>query len=56
MPSFKCKDIGMDCPFEVKTKSEEDLMKLIASHAATEHKMKDVPPDMLKKIKAAVKP
>ena len=56
MPSFKCKDIGMDCPFETKAKTEPELMKAIAAHAATVHKMKDVPPDMMKKIKAAIKP
>ena len=56
MPSFKCKDIGMDCPFETKAKTEPELMQAIATHAATVHKMKDVPPDMMKKIKAAIKP
>jgi len=47
MPSFKCADIGMQCPFEVKTKTQEDLMKAIATHAGYEHKMKEVPPDMI---------
>jgi predicted small metal-binding protein len=56
MPTFKCKDIGMDCPFEAKAKSQEELMKMISTHAATVHKMKDVPPEMMKKIKAAIKP
>ena len=56
MPSFKCKDVGMECPFEVKTKTEDELMKMIAAHAASAHQMKDVPPDMMKKIKAAIKP
>lgn len=55
MPSFKCVDIGMQCPFEVKTQTEEELMKMIAAHAATSHQMKDVPPDMMVKIKAAIK-
>ena len=55
MPSFKCKDIGMDCPFETKADSVPDLMKEIATHAATVHKMKDVPPDMMMKIKMAIK-
>jgi predicted small metal-binding protein len=55
MPSFKCKDIGMDCPFEAKAKSEAELMKMISTHAATTHKMTNVPPDMMVKIKAAIK-
>jgi predicted small metal-binding protein len=56
MPSFKCADIGMQCPYEVKTKTQEELMKAIAAHAGYEHKMTDVPPDMMVKIKAAIKP
>lgn len=56
MPSFKCVDIGMKCPFEVKTRTEEELMKMVATHAAAEHQMTQMPPDMLKKIKAAIKP
>jgi predicted small metal-binding protein len=56
MPTFKCKDIGMDYPFEAKAKSHEELMKMISTHAATAHKMTSVPPDMMKKIKAAIKP
>ena len=55
MPSFKCADIGMQCPFEVKTKTDDELMKAISTHAATEHQMREVPPDMMMKIKAAVK-
>jgi predicted small metal-binding protein len=56
MPSFKCADIGMKCPFEVKTGTDEELMKMISAHAASQHQMKDVPPDMMMKIKAAIKP
>jgi predicted small metal-binding protein len=55
MPSFKCKDIGMDCPFEAKADSVPELMKAIAAHAASVHKMKDVPPDMMMKIKSVIK-
>ncbi len=56
MPTFKCKDIGMECPFEANAKSEPELMTMIATHAAAVHNMKDVPPDMMVKIKAAIKP
>jgi len=56
MPSFKCKDIGMDCPFEAKAKSNEELMKMISAHASKVHNMTIVPPDMMAKIKGAIKP
>jgi len=55
MPSFKCKDIGMDCPFEAKTKTEDELMRMISAHAASMHGIKTVPPDLMVKIKGAIK-
>jgi predicted small metal-binding protein len=54
MPSFKCRDIGMDCDFETTAATETELMKNIATHALTAHKMISIPPDILAKIKAAI--
>jgi len=55
MPSFKCKDIGMACPFETSAKTEDELMKKIAEHAAKEHGLKTVPPETMTAIKKAIK-
>ena len=56
MPSFKCKDIGMDCKFEATAKTQDELMKKISTHAASAHKMTKVPPETMTKIKKAIKP
>jgi predicted small metal-binding protein len=53
MPSFKCKDIGMACDFTAKTKAE--LMTKIADHASKAHDLKQTPPDLMTKIKKAIK-
>ena len=55
MPSFKCKDIGMSCGFETTAKTEDELMKKIAEHASKAHNMKTIPPDMMEKVKKAIK-
>ena len=55
MPSFKCKDLGMACPFEATAKSEDELMSKIKKHAAQAHDMKEIPPDMMEKIKKVIK-
>jgi predicted small metal-binding protein len=55
MPSFKCKDIGMDCKFETTAPTEAELMKKIAEHAKSAHKMETIPPDVMAKVKAAIK-
>ena len=55
MPSFKCKDVGMKCKFEVKDENQEEMMSMIAMHAEKSHGIKEVPPDMMEKIKKAIK-
>lgn len=55
MPSFKCKDLGMSCPFETTAKTENELMRKIADHAAKAHNMKTISPDMMEKIKKVIK-
>ena len=54
MPSFRC--IAKNCPFETSAPTEAELMKKIAEHAKTVHKMDPMPPDILAKVKAAIKP
>ena len=54
MPSFKCKDLGMDCPFETEAETEGELMKKISNHASKVHDMKEISPDMLAKVKMAI--
>ncbi len=56
MPSFACKDLGMDCTWTTKDKTQEGLMKKIAAHAKKAHNIATVDPAMLEKIKAAIKP
>ena len=53
MPSFVC--IGKDCKFETTAPTEDELMTKIAEHAKTAHKMDPIPPDMMVKVKAAIK-
>ncbi len=45
----------MQCGFEATAKTDEELMKKIADHAAAVHNMKTVPPDVMTKIKNAIK-
>ncbi len=54
MQSFKCKDVGMSCKFEVKDENQEELMSMIAIRGQfVRHE--DVLPEMMEKIKQAMK-
>lgn len=54
MPSFKCKDLGMNCGFETTAANEMELMKNITQHAMTAHQIMSIAPDMMAKIKSAI--
>lgn len=54
MSSFKCRDIGMDCDFEAKAETEDELMAKIAEHADQAHDMKPIAPDVMDKVKQVI--
>ena len=52
---LSCSDVGMACGFQVRAKTEAEVMKLAKTHAAEAHGLKEISADTEKKIKAAVK-
>jgi predicted small metal-binding protein len=55
MASFKCKDVGIKCGFEIKDENHGEMMQIIALHAEKSHNMKELPPEMVEKVKKAIK-
>lgn len=45
----------MECGFEAKAFTKGSLMKKISKHAEEAHGMKEIPPDVLEKVKKAIK-
>jgi predicted small metal-binding protein len=54
MPSFVCKDLGMDCPFTASAPTEAELEKKIAEHAKKAHNL-NPDKEMWKKIKTVIR-
>ncbi len=53
---LRCKDVGMNCDFEIKgASSEEEIMQMAAIHAKVAHNMDKIPPELAAKAKAAIK-
>lgn len=52
---FKCKDIGMDCDFQVTGKEAADLIPQIAEHARTTHQLEEISEDLKDKINESIK-
>jgi len=54
---LRCRDVGMDCPKELRAETEEELLKLAAEHAEKDHgfPVSMIPPSILATVKAAIK-
>ena len=58
MPKYdiKCKDVVPDCSLEIRgASSEEEMMSLLQIHAKICHKLEKVPPEIVEKLKKAIK-
>ena len=53
MLKFKCKDVGFDCGFVAKGKTEDEILGKCASHATKDHNMK--PEDITDELKGKIK-
>ncbi len=53
--AYACRDIGMDCDWTIHAKTEGELLRLIGEHVAQDHKINDTTPDMLIKVRRAIK-
>ena len=48
-------DASAGCAFQVRAKTETEVLKLGAMHAKECHKLESLPPEMAAKVKAAIK-
>jgi len=49
-----CNDVVDGCKFEASAPTEEELLKQVTAHAAKDHGVKEVTPDLAAKVKAAI--
>jgi predicted small metal-binding protein len=49
-----CAAIVPDCPFTASAATEEELMAKVAAHAAHDHGITEVTPELAAKVKAAI--
>jgi predicted small metal-binding protein len=55
MKTLECRDMGVDCNFKATGQTKEEVMQKAGEHAAAEHGMTDMSPEMMAKVAAAVK-
>ena len=50
-----CAEIVPDCPFTASAATEEELLQQVVAHAAHDHGITEVTPELAAKVKAAIK-
>jgi predicted small metal-binding protein len=51
---FPCGAIVPDCPFTASADTEDELLRQVADHAAREHGVTDLTPELAAQVKAAI--
>ncbi len=51
---IRCRDVGFDCDGVIRAKTEEEALRLAAEHAMKVHGLKDITPDIVKKVKSVM--
>jgi len=52
---LRCRDVGLDCDFETRGVTEEEVLLKAIVHARIVHELSDVPPELATKVRAAIR-
>ncbi len=52
---LRCRDVGMNCDFEARGKTEEEVLQKATAHARTAHQITEMPPELAAKVRAAIR-
>jgi predicted small metal-binding protein len=55
MKKIACHDVVPGCSFTASADTEEELLARVATHAGSAHDVKDVSPELLDKVKRAIR-
>ena len=53
---FMCKLVSPGCDFAVRAKTDDEVIELARMHQEIAHGVKEISPDLEKKIKATIRP
>jgi predicted small metal-binding protein len=53
--AINCRDVGVDCDYEARGNTPEEMMQKLTEHARSVHNMREVPPDLQTKARKAMR-
>jgi predicted small metal-binding protein len=52
---LRCRDVGLNCDFQTRADTEEEVLRQAATHARTDHQITNMPPELAAKVRAAIR-
>lgn len=52
---LRCRDVGLECDFEARGNTEDEVLQQASAHARTVHQITDMPPELAAKVRAAIR-
>lgn len=52
---IRCRDVGVDCDFEARGNTVEEVLQKCREHAKAEHGISDIPPELLARVTALIR-
>jgi predicted small metal-binding protein len=52
---LRCRDVGVDCDFEARGETVNDVLNQCARHAREDHGMEEIPPELAQKVIGAIR-
>jgi len=50
-----CRDVGFECDGVIRAETEEEVLKKAAEHAQSVHNLKEIPDEVVEKVRAAIR-
>jgi predicted small metal-binding protein len=51
----RCREVGVDCDFEARGATEQEVLDKAAEHGRTAHGIEVLPPELVEKVRAAIR-
>jgi len=51
----RCRDVGVDCDFEARGNTVDEVLAQCAKHGKEAHGMDKIPPELMEKVKVSIR-
>jgi predicted small metal-binding protein len=50
-----CREVGVDCDFEARGETEQEVLQQCLDHARSAHGMSEIPPELMEKVRNSIR-